>query len=160
MKIKNLNINWDKVKKYVGVGIALVIIGEGSLLLLNKQTNIEKENEYLTSTIDDTTYSAPAENTLETIDDTTYSAPAENTLETTDDITYCAPAGYTLETIDGKVYAVCEKTYVIDALKGVNPDGSEYYYLPEGYVLNGSKGYKTVKIVEEPIIVENNQKIK
>ena len=128
MKIKNLNINWDKVKKYVGVGIALVIIGEGSLLLLNKQTNIEKENEYSTYTIDN--------------------------------ITYCAPVGYTLETIDGKVYAVCEKTYVIDALKGVNPDGTEYYYLPEGYLFDGSKGYKTVKIVEEPIIVENQQKSK
>ncbi len=159
MKIKNLKVNWDKVKKYVGIGITLVIIGESSLLL-NKQTGIEKENEYLASTIDDTTYSVPAENTLETIDDTTYSAPDGYTLEIIDDITYCAPTGYTLETIDGKVYAVCEKTYVIDALKGVKPDGSEYYYLPEGYTLNGSKGYKTVKIIEEPIVVENHQKTK
>ena len=128
MKIKNLNINWDKVRNYVGVGIVLVYMGTGTLLFLDKYTNIDKESKY-----------------------STYAS---------DDIVYCAPEGYTLETIDGKIYAVCEKNYVIDALKGVNPDGIEYYYLPEGYMLDGLKGYKTVRIIKEPIIVGNYQKKK
>ena len=74
-----------------------------------------------------------------------------------DEITYNAPEGYTLETINGKVQAVREIMYVIDATEVMDSNGNVVSYtLPEGYTLNGTVGYKIVTDVKDPIIVKNH----
>ena len=140
MKIKNLEIDKDTIKRIAAIAAAALISVGGIHIVAsklkgnnsNKPIKIEK-NDYITN------------------EDSTYMEK--------DGIEYYAPDGYTLEIKNGGVYAVLRIKYTISPTKTVDANGNVSYSLPAGYSLDGKKGYKIVEIYSEPIIVVNGKRL-
>ena len=148
MKIKNIEIDSEKLLKVVRVGLAIAIIGEGSRLAMKyfngPTTPNDKTNE--TSTSDVVKTSSDKENNNKSV------LNVKPTFEY-NGVIYSGPYGYDFEVINGHVYAVREKVYKSEVTKSTNAQGYVVYTAPEGYVLVGNHAEKKVTSREPARVV-------